>query len=156
MDDALASGLDAHGTVLYIEDQDLNFLLVEAQLAATLPGVQLIRASTGAEGVARVRAERPDLVLLDMHLPDLGGLEVVRALTLEISEGLKVALLTADHLSMDILKAMSLGAYEYWVKPISASQLEKGVRRGLAAAATDPRHHQPVASHGNGSKARPM
>jgi len=156
MDDALASGHVAHGTVLYIEDQDLNFLLVEAQLAATLPGVQLIRASTGAEGVARVRAERPDLVLLDMHLPDLGGLEVVRALTLEISEGLKVALLTADHLSMDILKAMSLGAYEYWVKPISASQLEKGVRRGLAAAATDPRHRPPVANHGNGSKARPM
>ena len=102
-----------------------------------------------------MRAEHPDLVLLDMHLPDLGGLEVVRALTLEISEGLKVALLTADQLSMDILKAMSLGAYEYWVKPISASQLEKGVRRGLAAAAMDPRHRPPRANMGNGSKARP-
>ncbi len=155
MDDAQVSGLEPHGTVLYIEDQDLNFLLVEAQLAATLPGVQLTRAVTGAEGVARVRTERPDLVLLDMHLPDLGGLEVVRALTLEISEGLKVALLTADHLSMDILKAMSLGAYEYWVKPISASELEKGVRRGLAAA-MDPRRRPPQASLGNGSKARPM
>ncbi len=157
MDDAPDSGLEPHGTVLYIEDQDLNFLLVEAQLAATLPGVLLTRASTGAEGVARVRAERPDLVLLDMHLPDLGGLEVVRALTLEISEGLKVALLTADHLSMDILKAMSLGAYEYWVKPISASQLEKGVRRGLSAAAMDPRHRPPAANNfSGGSKARPM
>ncbi len=157
MDDAQASGLEPHGTVLYIEDQDLNFLLVEAQLAATLPGVVLTRSATGAEGVARVRAERPDMVLLDMHLPDLGGLEVVRALTHEISEGLKVALLTADHLSMDILKAMSLGAYEYWVKPISASQLEKGVRRGLAAATTDPRHRAPLAaSQGSGSKARPL
>ncbi|MET0335578.1 MAG: response regulator, partial [Rhizobacter sp.] len=77
------------------------------------------------------------LVLLDMHLPDTGGLQVVRALNLEISQGLRVALLTADHLSMDILKAMSLGAYEYWVKPISATQLEKGVRRGLAAAAVE-------------------
>ncbi len=156
MDDAQVSGLEPHGTVLYIEDQDLNFLLVEAQLAATLPGVLLIRASTGGEGVARARAERPDMVLLDMHLPDLGGLEVVRALTLEISEGLKVALLTADHLSMDILKAMSLGAYEYWVKPISASQLDKGVRRGLTAAAMDPRHRPPAANLSGGSKARPL
>ena len=128
------------GTVLYIEDQEINALLVEAQLASVLPGVRLIKASTGNEGVRLVRSEHPDLVLLDMHLPDLGGLEVVRALTLEISEGLKVALLTADHLSMDILKAMSLGAYEYWVKPVSVSQLEKGVRRGLASANADPRH----------------
>ncbi|MBL0728293.1 response regulator [Piscinibacter sp. HJYY11] len=134
MDDLRVSGPEPQGTVLYIEDQDLNFLLVQAQLAATLPGIHLIRAATGAEGVEKVRSERPQLVLLDMHLPDTGGLEVVRALNVEISQGLKVALLTADHLSMDILKAMSLGAYEYWVKPISATQLEKGVRRGLAAA----------------------
>jgi len=140
VNEAMPLDRDLHGTVLYIEDQEINVLLVEAQLAATLPRVRLIKASTGAEGVRQVRAEHPDLVLLDMHLPDLGGLEVVRALTLEISAGLKVALLTADHLSMDILKAMSLGAYEYWVKPVSVSQLEKGVRRGLASAATDPRH----------------
>jgi two-component system cell cycle response regulator DivK len=137
MDDARVAGSEPHGTVLYVEDQDLNFLLVQAQLAATLPGVTLLRASTGAEGVQRVRQDKPELVLLDMHLPDTGGLEVVRALNVEISQGLKVALLTADHLSMDILKAMSLGAYEYWVKPISATQLEKGVRRGLAASAVD-------------------
>ncbi len=139
MDDVRVTGPDPQGTVLYIEDQDLNFLLVQAQLAATLPGVQLLRAATGAEGVERVRSDRPQLVLLDMHLPDTGGLEVVRALNVEISQGLKVALLTADHLSMDILKAMSLGAYEYWVKPISAAQLEKGVRRGLMAAAVEAR-----------------
>ena len=143
---------DPHGTVLYIEDQEINLLLVEAQLAATLPHVKLIKAGTGAEGVQKVRSEQPDLVLLDMHLPDMGGLEVVRALTLEISGGLKVALLTADHLSIDILKAMSLGAYEYWVKPISASQLEKGVRRGLAV---DSRPRPPDAAAFGGQKAAP-
>jgi CheY-like chemotaxis protein len=156
MDEAQARGPEPHGTVLYVEDQDLNFLLVQAQLAATLPGVTLVRAATGAEGVARVRADRPDLVLLDMHLPDLGGLEVVRELTHEISEGLKVALLTADHLSMDILKAMSLGAHEYWVKPVSASQLEKGVRRGLAAAAAPTGPRSVNASVSNGHKLRPL
>lgn len=156
MEAAQASEFEPHGTVLYIEDQDLNFLLVEAQLAATLPGVTVVRAATGSEGVARVRADHPDLVLLDMHLPDLGGLEVVRELTHEISEGLKVALLTADHLSMDILKAMSLGAHEYWVKPISASQLEKGVRRGLAAAAAPAGHRAPNPNVGDVHKVRPL
>jgi two-component system cell cycle response regulator DivK len=149
-DDALLPG-EPQGTVLYIEDQELNFLLVEAQLAATLPHVRLIKASNGSEGVQKVRSEHPDLVLLDMHLPDMGGLEVVRALTLEISEGLKVALLTADHLSIDILKAMSLGAYEYWVKPIGVVQLEKGVRRGLAAA--NARRAPPASAFYGGNKA---
>lgn len=120
------------GTVLYIEDQELSALIVEAQLAATLPRVKLIKASTGTEGVRLARTEHPDLLLLDMHLPDLGGLEVVRELTLEIAQGLRVVLLTADQLSMDILKAMSLGAHEYWVKPLSEAQLGKGVRRALA------------------------
>lgn len=138
MTDLNESRDEPHGTVLYIEDQEINTMLVQAQLALSLPGVRLITASTGAEGVSLVRTEHPDLVLLDMHLPDFGGLEVVRALTLEISEGLKVALLTADHLSMDILKAMSLGASEYWIKPISASQLEAGVRRGLARPGVAP------------------
>jgi len=131
------------GTVLYIEDQELNVLLVESQLAC-LPGVHLITASTGAEGVRLARLERPDLVILDMHLPDFGGLEVVRALMVEISEGLKVALLTADTLSMDIIKAMSLGAYEYWVKPLGRNQLIDGVKRVLGGGAADPSHRLPA------------
>lgn len=119
--------------VLCIEDQDVNMLLVEAMLASA-PGVQLIKATTGADGVRLARLERPDLVLLDMHLPDFGGLEVVRALSEEISDGLKVALLTSDRLSMDIIKAMSLGAFEYWIKPIDARQLFDGLYRALVGA----------------------
>jgi DNA-binding response OmpR family regulator len=72
-------------------------------------------------------------VLLDMNLPDIGGLEVVRALNEEIASGkLRVTLLTADTLSMDIVKAMSLGAYDYWVKPLSITKLEQGLTRALA------------------------
>ena len=118
------------GTVLYIEDQDINVMLVEG-LLADLPEVRLISAGTGAEGVRLARSERPALVLLDMHLPDFGGLEVIRALSLEISLGLKVALLTGDSFSMDIAKAMSLGAYDYWVTPIDPHRLLDGVRRAL-------------------------
>ncbi len=140
------------GKLLYIEDQEVNQMLMEAQLAS-MPGVTLIKASTGAEGVRLARSEKPDLVLLDMHLPDFGGLEVVRALMIEISNGLKVALLTADTLSMDIIKAMSLGAYEYWVKPLDRRQLEEGVRRALCSGGPDARHRVPARLHGSGDNA---
>lgn len=127
-----------HGKVLYIEDQEVNLLLVEAMLAP-LPDIQLITATTGAEGLRRARTEHPDLVLLDMHLPDFGGLDVVRELSEEISHGLKIALLTADSLSMDIIKAMSLGAFEYWVKPLTTRQLHDGLQRALASAVATPK-----------------
>ncbi len=126
------------GTVLYIEDQDVNMLMVEAMLEA-LPGIALVKATTGADGVRLARSERPDLVLLDMHLPDFGGLEVVRALSEEISGGLKIALLTGDRLSMDIIKAMSLGAFEYWIKPLDVRQLHDGLQRALGGPVAAPR-----------------
>lgn len=142
MDHTLEGMDDVKGKVLYIEDQEVNQVLMEAQLAS-LPGVTLIKATTGAEGVRMARSEKPDLVLLDMHLPDFGGLEVVRELMIEISEGLKVALLTADTLSMDIIKAMSLGAYEYWVKPLDVKLFEAGLRRALTGRRPDPARRLP-------------
>jgi DNA-binding response OmpR family regulator len=85
------------------------------------------------EGIRLARSEQPDFVLLDMHLPDIGGLEVVRALNEEIAAGkLRVTLLTADSLSMDIVKAMSLGAYDYWVKPLNLAKFEAALKRALS------------------------
>jgi hypothetical protein len=64
--------------------------------------------------------------------PGIGGLEVVRALNEQIAnEHLRVTLLTADSLSMDIVKAMSLGAYDYWLKPIDMRKFEAGLQRAL-------------------------
>ena len=101
-----------------------------------LARVSLIRAATGSDGVARVRADHPDLVLLACTCPTWrpGSGACPHAGNFRRAEG---GAADGDHLSMDILKPEPR-AYEYWVKPISASQLEKGVRRGLAAAAQDP------------------
>jgi len=91
-----------------------------------------VHASTGREGVELVRSERPDFVLLDMHLPDMTGLDVVRMLNEEIaSRRLHVTILTGDELSIDVIKAMSLGASEYLVKPVTAQALERSLRRAL-------------------------
>jgi CheY-like chemotaxis protein len=113
-------------SVLCIEDHPLNMQLIEAMLAR-LPG---------REGVRLAQAEQPDLVLLDMRLPDISGLEVVRELSELISRGtLRVVLLTGESFSMDVVKAMSLGAHDYWPKPLDAERVIGGVTRALADVA---------------------
>ena len=120
------------GSILYVEDEPISFAVVEAFLA-NHPDLRLIRAQTGDEGVRLARSERPDALLLDMHLPDISGVEVVRRLSEDISAGsFRVVLLTADKLSIDVLKAMSLGASEYLVKPVSRPSLEAALERALA------------------------
>jgi len=131
------------GKVLYIEDDETNVVLVRALLGRH-PGIEMLHAATGRDGIAMVRRERPDFVLLDMNLPDISGLEVVRELNIDITErGLKVNILTGDALSMDILKAMSLGAYEYWLKPLDLQVFEDGLRRALTGRKPDPKRSFP-------------
>jgi DNA-binding response OmpR family regulator len=133
-----------HGKVVYIEDDETNVTTVRA-LVARHPGVQLLHASTGREGVRMVRREKPDFVLLDMNLPDISGLEVVRELNIDItSRGLRLNILTGHALSMDIIKAMSLGAYEYWLKPLTRQVFEDGLRRALTGRRPDPAHRLPT------------
>lgn len=132
------------GKVLYIEDAETSMAVVEGMMQH-FPGVQLLQATTGRQGVDLVRQEQPDLVLLDMHLPDISGLEVVRILNQDIAErGLRVTILTGDKLSMDIIKAMSLGAFEYWIKPVEMRVLASGLRRALGGRTAHPSRRFPV------------
>lgn len=125
------------GTLLCVEDNELNMALIEG-LVADLPGVTLLKATTGAEGVRLAKAHAPDLVLLDMNLPDINGLQVVRDLNVEIAAGLKVVLLTALDFSTEVVKAMSLGAREYWVKPVDGRKLREGIARLLRRGPAPP------------------
>lgn len=125
------------GTLLCVEDNELNMDLVEG-LVADLPGVTLLKASTGSEGVRLAKQHKPDLVLLDMKLPDINGLQVVRDLNVEIAGGLKVVLLTALDFSTEVVKAMSLGAREYWVKPVDGRKLRDGIARLMRRTAPPP------------------
>lgn len=123
------------GSVLYIEDEPTSYAVVEAVLSAH-HGVRLIHAQNGNDGVNLARSERPDAILLDMHLPDISGIEVVRRLSEDIAAGaFRVILLTGDRLNIDVLKAMSLGAFEYLVKPVEHPALEAAVGRALALKA---------------------
>jgi len=111
--------------------------LNEAMLGA-FEGVTVLKATNGRDGVRIALEQSPDLILLDMHLPDIGGVEVVRLLCEELSSRrLSLVLVTADSFSMDVVKAMSLGAREYWMKPLTIQKLRKDLPRALSRAQAD-------------------
>jgi signal transduction histidine kinase/ActR/RegA family two-component response regulator len=119
--------------VLYIEDEPLNVLLME-EVFRTQPGWTLHVAHDGGSGVELAAQVRPDLTLIDMNLPDMNGLEVLRRLRAQpaTAELLCVAL-SADALNEQIAAALAAGFDDYWTKPIDLNRLIEEVRRVIDA-----------------------
>jgi len=106
------------GVVLSIEDNPVNQLLVEA-LLARWPQVTLLQAVTGTAGLEMLRTHKPDLVLLDMNLPDMNGLQVMEHMNADPNlQRAKVIILSADALASDVELARERGAVDYLTKPI--------------------------------------
>ncbi|MEK8034414.1 ATP-binding protein [Ideonella sp. DXS29W] len=119
--------------VLYVEDEPLNVLLME-EVFRTQPGWTLHVAHDGGSGVDRATELRPDLALIDMNLPDMNGLEVLRRLRAqpETADLLCVAL-SADAMNDQIAAALAAGFDDYWTKPIDLNRLIEEVRRVIDA-----------------------
>lgn len=118
-------------TLLCIEGDPVSQALIETLLSA-FPAVTLRQAVNGRDGIRAALDEMPDVILLDMNMPDMRGLEVVRVLSERIAEGsCQVILLTAEKFSIDVVKAMSLGARECWLKPLSLDPLQGSLSRVL-------------------------
>jgi CheY-like chemotaxis protein len=131
IDDPLPEPPPPSGTVLCIEDHPVHMDVVEAVLAR-FDGIRMIKAYNGRDGVMLAQTEHPDVVLLDMNLPDITGLDVVRELSVLISQrDLRVVLLTADSFSIDVVKALSLGAHDYWAKPMDIEHVTTSLARLL-------------------------
>ncbi|WP_375772583.1 response regulator transcription factor [Archangium gephyra] len=122
--------------ILIIEDeQDLSGL-VEYNLRAA--GFEAEVAGTGASGLARARANTPDLVLLDLMLPDLAGSEVLRMLKSDTElRKVPVIIVSAKGQESDRVQGLELGADDYVVKPFSVRELLLRVRAVLRRADVD-------------------
>ncbi len=122
------------GTVLYIEDNANNTYLVE-QMLADWEGVHFVAARDGATGIQMALALRPDLVLLDLQLPDLDGLEVLGRLRDHEALGTTpIVVLSASAMPDSITQARSRGATDYWTKPLDFERFLAGVATLLPRA----------------------
>jgi DNA-binding response OmpR family regulator len=108
--------------VLYIEDNLSNLRLIDRVLAAR-PGIKLISALRGATGIQLARQNRPDLILLDLNLPDMNGADVLRRLqeTPETASS-PVVVISADATAAQIERLLTAGARSYLTKPIDVKE----------------------------------
>jgi len=122
---------DVAGTVLYIEDNPSNLRLVE-RVIARRPGVTLLTALQGGIGIELARARRPDLVFLDLHLPDMPGAEVLQRLRAhEETAGIPVVILSADATARQIERQLAAGAKAYLTKPLDINEVLRLVDEAL-------------------------
>ena len=104
--------------VLYIEDNPVNALII-GELMARRSDLALHVAVDGASGVAQAQALRPELILLDMQLPDMDGHEVLRRLRLQpATAAIPCIALSANAMPEDIDRALAAGMSDYWTKPL--------------------------------------
>ncbi|HKA40812.1 MAG TPA: response regulator [Burkholderiales bacterium] len=117
-------------TILYVEDNELNRRLVRDLLKRTT--YRLIEAYDGEAGITTALAERPDLILMDIQLPKISGLDVVRRLRAEsTTAATPIVALTSFALSGDDQKAKDAGATAYLAKPYSPLALLDLIRKLL-------------------------
>ena len=118
------------GRVLVVEDEpDIRELLA---FHLEREGFLVTRASTGGEGLRQARATPPDLVILDLMLPEMDGLEVCRRLRADAgTAALPVIMLTAKGDEVDRVVGLEIGADDYIVKPFSPKELLARVRAVL-------------------------
>lgn len=104
--------------LLYVEDNPVNMMLV-AKIVATQPHLIMLSANTGAEGIELARTQHPDIILLDIGLPDMSGLEVLQHLQLdERTRATPVLALSAHAEPQSIKQALEAGFHHYITKPI--------------------------------------
>ena len=117
-------------TILYVEDNEMNRKIVRDLLKRTK--YQLVEAHDGEAGVAKALEIRPDLILMDIQLPKISGLEATKRLRAEaVTAATPIIAITSFALSGDDQKAKEAGATAYLAKPYSPFDLLTLIRKLL-------------------------
>jgi two-component system cell cycle response regulator DivK len=118
-------------SVLYVEDNEYNRKIVRQLLSRT--SYRLREAPDGEAALGMVAQERPDLILMDVQLPNMSGLDVTRALRADpATADVPIIVVTSFALSGDDHRAMEAGATAYIAKPYSPRELLALIQKFLA------------------------
>lgn len=120
--------------ILIVDDEENILEIVEAYLVAK--NYQVFRAMDGEEALRKAETIRPDLIVLDLMLPDISGLEVCRRI--RKSSRVPVIMLTARTTEQDILSGLQIGADHYMTKPFSPKELVARVQTVLRRSHPEP------------------
>lgn len=121
---------DIEPLILVIEDNLQTQRFLRASLAEQ--AWRVIQANTGKQGLAMMKSQHPDLIVLDLGLPDMDGVAVIRALR-QFSE-IPVIILSARSQERDKIQALNAGADDYLTKPFSVAELDARIRALLRRA----------------------
>jgi PAS domain S-box-containing protein len=109
-------------TLLYVEDNPANLMLVE-DLIARRSDISLLSASDGSRGVEIARDSRPDVILMDINLPGISGIQALKMLADDpLTAHIPVIALSANAIPRDIEKGLAAGFFRYLTKPIKVSE----------------------------------
>jgi CheY-like chemotaxis protein len=121
--------------ILYVEDNDDNVYMLRGRLERQ--GVEVLVARDGLAGVEAGRAQRPDLILMDLGLPVLDGWEAARRLKADPSTSvIPIIALSAHAMAGDRAQALESGCDDYDTKPVEIARLLEKIERLLGAGAT--------------------
>ena len=138
-------------SVLYVEDNPANLTLVR-NILATLDNVTLLEATDGTTGLALAQTHRPDVILVDINLPDINGYALLQRIkgTPELARTPVLALST-NAMQRDIKRALAAGFFSYVTKPIEVNKFLDAIDGALSPRSGHQEHSSPPTNHGLGS-----
>jgi PAS domain S-box-containing protein len=123
-------------TLLYVEDNPANLMLVE-EIIARRPDIHLLSATDGYRGIAIARASRPDVILMDINLPGINGLQALGILAADVTTAhIPVIAISANAMPRDIEQGLAAGFFRYLTKPINVNAFMDAVDAAFHYATT--------------------
>jgi CheY-like chemotaxis protein len=125
-------------TLLYVEDNPANLMLIE-KLIARRPDLRLLTATDGSRGIEIARSAQPDVILMDINLPGISGIDAMRILAVDpLTASIPVVALSANAMPRDIARGLSAGFFRYLTKPIKVKEFMETLDEALSAGSSAP------------------
>jgi CheY-like chemotaxis protein len=127
-------------TVLYVEDNPANLKLVE-RILARHPSIHLLTALNGISGVELARVSQPDVILMDINLPDISGFKALQFLRqVPATNHIPVIAVSANAMPLNIETGLEAGFFRYITKPIKVGEFMKALNIALEFASKNRNH----------------